>query len=139
MNYFINHATYKGEELSKDQWRKANYNHSRYGGFLGGPIVKDKLHFFIAYEGFRHTDYATINSPLVQSEVVQIPSSQNQIHFKLNYQMNDKNQFSFRFGMGTSVKDNLGISGVLLATKEMAFKWSQPAQDFQGKLDLLLV
>ncbi|MBI1353838.1 MAG: hypothetical protein GC160_05790 [Acidobacteria bacterium] len=34
---------------------KAPLRYNQYGGTLGGPIIKDKTHFFIAYEGTRTT------------------------------------------------------------------------------------
>ncbi len=63
MKYFVNHETYKGPELPEDQWQKPSYEHYRFGGFIGGPIKRDKAHFFLAYDGLRRTDNATITSP----------------------------------------------------------------------------
>jgi len=84
VNYFINHTEYKGEELPEDQWEKPDYNFYRFGGFLGGPIKKDKAHFFVAYDGVRSTTYTTITSPLVERETVDVPKSRNSLLFKLN-------------------------------------------------------
>lgn len=39
---------------------KAPLRYNQYGGTLGGPIVKDKTHFFIAYEGTRTATGQTI-------------------------------------------------------------------------------
>ncbi len=34
--------------------QKLNYNQHRFGGTVGGPIVRDKLFFFFSYAGFRY-------------------------------------------------------------------------------------
>lgn len=41
---------------------KPNYDRKQYGADLGGPIIKDKLHFFFAFEGTTQTlPSATVN------------------------------------------------------------------------------
>jgi len=111
VNYFVNHKTYKGEKLPEDQWKKPPYDLYRFGGVLGGPIKKDKAHFFVAYEGFRSTTYSTITSPLVSRETVDVPRSTNQFLVKLDYQLNEKNIFSFRYGFDNYTTKNLGVGG----------------------------
>jgi hypothetical protein len=46
---------------------KVPYRFNQFGGTLGGPIVKDKTFFFVAYQGtINHTSYTSIQSvPLV--------------------------------------------------------------------------
>ncbi len=36
-------------------FKKPTFNRNQFGGNLGGPIMKDKLFFFLDYEGFRQT------------------------------------------------------------------------------------
>jgi len=97
VNYFVNHAVYKGPELPKDKWQKADYLHYLFGGTLGGPIVKDKAHFFLTYSGLRHTDYALIVSPLVPKEEVKVRSVPNQVLAKFNWQLSEKHLFTLRY------------------------------------------
>lgn len=40
----------KGDKLQGDKIDNGNYSEKRYGATLGGPIMKDKLFFFVAYE-----------------------------------------------------------------------------------------
>lgn len=41
---------------------KPPYQRYQYGGSIGGPIVKDKTHFFFTYEGTRESQFLTVNS-----------------------------------------------------------------------------
>ncbi|MDH7513089.1 MAG: TonB-dependent receptor [Clostridiales bacterium] len=124
VNYFVNHATYQGPELPKDQWTEAPYSHYLFGGVFGGPIIKDKAHFFISYEGMRHEDYALITSPLVPKEEVPRRQVPNQLLAKLNYQLSEKHLFSFRYTLDAQKATNQGIGGLL--TKERGYdnKWT---------------
>jgi len=121
VNYFVKHATYQGPELPKDQWEKPPYSHYLFGGFMGGPIKKDKAHFFFNYEGQRHTEYSTITSPLVAKETVDVTNDYNNILAKFNYQMNEKNLFTFRYTFDRRDRRNLGVGG--LYTKERAYDY----------------
>jgi outer membrane receptor protein involved in Fe transport len=111
-NYFVNHAEYKGPELPKDEWQKAPYSRHNFGGFLGGPIVKDKAHFFLVYEGIQQKAYATVTSPLVERGTVEQPSSVNTFFGKLNYQINQKNLLSLRFSTSPSKDENPLVGGL---------------------------
>jgi len=118
-NYFVKHTEYNGPEIPEDEWQKAPFSRHNFGGFLGGPIIKDKFHFFLVYEGIRQTEYATITSPLVDRETVEQPFNQNSFFGKLNYQLNEKNLLSLRLSSSPTNSDNLGIGG--LYTLERAY------------------
>ncbi|HEY7819891.1 MAG TPA: carboxypeptidase-like regulatory domain-containing protein, partial [Vicinamibacteria bacterium] len=48
---------------------KPDYKRYQYGGALGGPIVKDKTHFFFAYERTDEDVFYTVNTRGVHPEV----------------------------------------------------------------------
>ena len=41
---------------------KPDYRRYQYGGTIGGPIVKDKTHYFFAYEGTDENQFFTVNA-----------------------------------------------------------------------------
>ena len=47
---------------------KAPFSQQRFGAFLGGPIKRDRMHYFGTYEGLRLDQTAVITSPLVPPE-----------------------------------------------------------------------
>lgn len=122
-NYFVNHAEYNGSELPEDQWQKSPYSRWDFGGFIGGPIKKDKAHFFINFEGINTKPYVMITSPLVARESVPQEIWNYHILAKFNYQLNMRNQFSLRFDVVPSHGDNQGVGG--LYTKERAYTYRE--------------
>jgi hypothetical protein len=109
---------------------KEEYTQNRFGGFFGGPIIKDKLHFFLSYEGARHKTYSVITSPLVPRETVPVRSNNNQVLFKLSYQLNEKNMFSFRYTLDYPILRNGGVGGY--STKDLAYDENQHDNVFEG-------
>ncbi len=49
--------------------QKTPYNQHRFGGTIGGPVVRDKLFFFFSYAGFRFIS-ANIFNPTVPSQAM---------------------------------------------------------------------
>ena len=126
-NYFVNHDGYQGEK--KEDVKLPDYQHSNLSGFLGGPIKKDKAHFFFAYEGLFKKTYETITSPLVANETIDVPNRRHNLLVKLNYQLNQKNLFSFHYSLLREKAENLGIGG--LNTKERAYDYPNYGDDFR--------
>ena len=108
---------------------KEDYTQNRFGGFFGGPIIKDKLHFFLSYEAYRNKTYSVITSPLVPQETVPVRENNNQVLFKLNYQLNEKNMLSFRYTLDYPITRNGGVGGY--STKELAYDRNKHDNVFQ--------
>jgi hypothetical protein len=41
---------------------KPDFERYQYGGTIGGPIIRDKTHFFFAYEGTQESQFFTVNT-----------------------------------------------------------------------------
>lgn len=130
VNYFVNHDSYKGTKLSKDQYDKPPYKYNLFGAVLGGPIKKDKAHFFFSYEGLRERSYAQIASPLVEQEEINVDTKPNQLMAKFNYQLNKKHLFSLRYNLDKRKDLNRGIGG--LYTKERGYDYLDTKHEVQG-------
>ncbi len=57
---FLRDASITAKEFF--QTTKPDYRRYQYGGTIGGPIVKDKTHFFFAYEGTQEKQFLTVNA-----------------------------------------------------------------------------
>ncbi len=53
---------------------KAPFSQQRYGGFLGGPIVRDRLHYFGSYEGSRQRETSVITATVVPVDQRETPN-----------------------------------------------------------------
>jgi outer membrane receptor protein involved in Fe transport len=129
VNYFVNHEKYQGPELSKDEYEKAPFSHYNWSGNIGGPIKKDKAHFFLLYEGTSHREYSTVTAPLVEQETLPWDRTNNQVMFKLNYQLSEKNLFSFRYGLNRPRTNDYCIGGMF--TKSTSYNENDTAHDVQ--------
>jgi len=97
VNYFLNHDGYEGRELSKDEYEKPEYKINRFAANFGGPIVKNKAHFFLAYEGMMSESYDLVNTPLEPNQGAFTREDNSHIVFgKINYQINTSNLLSLR-------------------------------------------
>lgn len=93
---------------------KAPFSLTRFGGFFGGPIVQDQLHYFASYEGLRHTETSVVTSPLVPPNEREHPSEEKtHLYFiRSDYQLNANNSFSGRYRMSNAWNYGNGIGGL---------------------------
>ena len=92
---------------------RASFEQKQMGGWLGGPIVKDRAHFFAAYEGTRRNTIATVTSPAGPGDFPQ-PFDNNQLLVKLDYQLNSSNSFTGRFSLDRPFQYNAEVGGTNL-------------------------
>lgn len=130
VNYFVKHEGYKGRELSKDEYKKSPFSHYNYLGHFGGPLKKDKAHFFLLYEGISRENYTTITSPLVPRETVPQTTSRHQVLAKFNYQFNEKNLLFLRYTLDKPSFKNVGSGGMW--TKSTYYNQESYVHEFQA-------
>jgi hypothetical protein len=78
---------------------KAPFSQQRFGGFLGGPIVHDKVHYFLSYEGNRQRETNVITSALVPVADRETPHPQDghQAFVKTDERLSDRHSLSVRY------------------------------------------
>jgi hypothetical protein len=92
---------------------KSPFSQQRYGGFLGGPIIRDKLHYFGTYEGERQRETSVITSPFVPVEERETPnpSDGHQFFFKTDHRLNDAQSLSLRYRADKDRSEGNNIGG----------------------------
>lgn len=126
VNYFVKHDEYKGPEVD---YEKEKFKHYNYSGFLGGPLKKDKAHFFVNYDGISHEEYFTITSPLVKKETLPRTRNRHQVLAKFNYQFSEKNLISLRYSLNRPTYNDYGGGGMY--TYSTTYDMEEITHDFQ--------
>jgi hypothetical protein len=103
---------------------KAPYKRDQYGGTLGGPIVRDKAHFFLTYEKQKRDNNYTIdtrpqNSPTpiypdFQGASVAIPFTDELGTGKLSLDISDNQLFQVRYGYQKNADLSYGAAAITL-------------------------
>jgi len=92
---------------------KNPYDRKQYGASLGGPIVKDKIHFFGTYEKIdRKTSY-TVNAPVLteNGQSFETPFKDDQITAKITDNLSPKQYLQVRYGYQKN-SDKYGASSL---------------------------
>jgi hypothetical protein len=93
---------------------KASFEQKQGGGWLGGPIVRDRMHYFLAYEATRRTTIATVTSPVAPGDFEQ-PFDNNQLLAKVDHQFSTNNRLTARFSLDGPSQDNVSVGGFNLS------------------------
>ncbi|MEO6925333.1 MAG: hypothetical protein ABI129_01590, partial [Rhodanobacter sp.] len=133
---------------------KSSSHEKNYGFDLGGPIIQDKAHFYIAYEGKGFvtpetvvpgvSGYTSLLPPDVQAQLgpVSVPFRENDWFGKIDYEPTDKDRFevSGKYRDETQVS---GIGGVTTASaalnvintdKRFDIRWDHSAYSWFNRL-----
>jgi outer membrane receptor protein involved in Fe transport len=98
---------------------KPPFKQWQYGATLGGPIEKDKAHFFLSYERNQRDDYATVNTngalPSQEGSFPQ-PFRNNFVLAKVDFQWNESNTLVARYGLEDNNRTHDFIGGSTLAS-----------------------
>ena len=80
---------------------KGDYRKHQFGGSLGGPIVKDKTHFFLSAERVQQDTTQSVSTKGLfpdKDGVFNVPFRENLAVAKINHQFNSNNYLSVRYG-----------------------------------------
>jgi hypothetical protein len=108
---------------------EAPLSQQRFGGFLGGPIARDRVHFFGAYEGLRQHQTSVITSPLVPVADREIPDVQTgkQSFIRVDNRVSTNHSLFVRYRRDTQQETGSGIGG--LNTRERGSNTIETNQD----------
>ncbi len=115
-NESLNGKTFFEDKLNLP---KPPFKQWQYGATVGGPLQKDKAHFFLSYERNQRDDYATVNTngllPTQEGSFPQ-PFRNNLVLAKLDFQLNDNNTLVARYALEDNNRTHDFIGGNTLAS-----------------------
>ena len=117
---------------------KAPFSQQRYGGFLGGPLIKDRFHYFASYERLREKSTSVITSSLVPAGEREEPTTDmgHQYFGKVDRQLNSEHSLAVRYRADSRGSTGNGIGG--LNTRERGNNTNTLDQDVVGSLTSVL-
>jgi hypothetical protein len=115
---------------------KGNYRRNQFGGSFGGPIMKDKVHFFFAAERTQQDTTQTVNTQGLfpdKNGVFAVPYRENLVTTKVTANLNAAQYLTVRYGYNqnsqpygaspTSTYDNWGDSTNKLNSINLNHNW----------------
>ena len=111
------------------QTTKPDYRRYQYGGTIGGPIIHDKTHFFLAYEGTKETQFFTVNAAGLWPQYEgTFPSKQTRWTYntKIDHQLTAHQSMFFRWGAEDEYRPIITTGG--RTTPSASFDFGVPRQ-----------
>jgi len=90
---------------------KTTQKRSQYGGTIGGPLKRDRTHYFANYESTDIDDVVVVTSVLAPG-TFPAPQRQKQGFFKLNHRFNDHNNLDARYSFNRNRQETQGVGGL---------------------------
>ena len=99
-----------------DAFEKPKFARYNVGGSVGGPIVKDRTHFFLAFERVQERNYVRVDmlGQDVWNEykgLFEQPFNQNLLTLNLTHQLSPRHSLKLRYGYQYDKTENLGFGG----------------------------
>lgn len=92
----------------------APFSQQRFGGSLGGPLIRDRMHYFAAYEGLKQAETEVVTVPQVPVNEREVPHDLNghQYFIKTDYQLGRGHSLAVRYRMDWEDQIGSGIGGL---------------------------
>ncbi len=90
---------------------KTTQKRQQYGGTLGGPIKKDRTHYFVNYEDTNIDDVVVVTSVLAPG-AFPAPQTQRQGFLKLNHRFDDHNALDARYSFNRNKQEGQSVGGL---------------------------
>ena len=106
-----------------------DYHRYQYGGTIGGPIIQNRTHFFLAYEGTKEQQNFTINTNGIWPQYEGVfPSKQTRWTYnaKVNHQLSSTQSVFFRWGAEDEYRPIITTGG--RTTPSASFDFGVPRQ-----------
>jgi outer membrane receptor protein involved in Fe transport len=83
----------------------------QYGATSGGPIVRDRTHYFANWESTIIDDEVVVTSVL-DPGTFERPQRQHQLFSKVNHRFSDRHLLDARFNLNRNTQENNGVGGL---------------------------
>src|SRR5262252_6135121 len=106
------------------QTEKPDYRRYQYGGTVGGPIIRDKTHYFFAYEGAKEKQFLTVNAkglwPQYEGTFL---SDQDRwtYNLKIDHQLAQGQSLFFRYGAEEEYRPIINAGGNIAVSNAFDF------------------
>jgi outer membrane receptor protein involved in Fe transport len=90
---------------------KTTQKRQQYGGTIGGPIRKDRTHYFANYEDTNIDDVVVVTSVLAPG-TFPAPQTQRQGFLKLNHRFDDHNALDARYSFNRNKQEGQSVGGL---------------------------
>jgi hypothetical protein len=93
---------------------KPEFSRQQFGGVIGGPITRDRTHYFVSYEQQRQREFATVTTfgvyPEEEGSFAQ-PVDNYLFLGKFNHQLSDRQRLTFKYALDARRDRNVGVGG----------------------------
>ncbi len=115
-----------------DDKEKVDTKDMQFGAALGGPIIKDVLHFFVTYEGKRQTTPVVV-APPAQVDISTIPEEYRSNYGNFNRTFNEDLYFA-KIDFSPTSSDLFELSGKIRRESGLAWNNGVSAKSYAGNI-----
>lgn len=104
---------------------KEPFRNEQYGGTIGGPILKEKTHFFFNFERQEQPRTVTSNTGIPSIDIPVDNSQERNLWFvRVDHAINDNHRLSGRFNRATRFEPHSGTGGNTAPIASLDFDWT---------------